>query len=165
MAITFRRFALLQALLVWQGGFLFYAAFVVPEGTDLFGATGQGAVTARVTDTLNLLGAVGVAVFAIELSYTRDPSPRRTAWRWWAWGVALLCQAVLFYVHLLLDYLMDDARRRVVVVGPFYAVHTVYLHTSTVQWLACLLLMWLTLRAWRAEDADPRIQSPSQNPS
>ena len=165
MVLILRRYLLLQALMVWQGGFLFYAAFVVPEGTDLFGPTGQGAVTARATDTLNLIGVIGLAVFALELGLTRDPDARRTARRWWAWGVALLCQGLLFYAHLLLDYFMDDARRRIVVVGPFYPVHAVYLHGSTVQWLACLLFAWWTLRAWRAEDADPQIQSPSQNPS
>ena len=165
MTAPLHRFLLVQTLLLWQGGFLFYAAFVVPAGTKLLGAAGQGAVTARVTDALNAVGAVGLATFALELSLTRDPNRRRTACRWWTWGVALTCQGLLVYLHLLLDYFMDDARRRVEVVRPFYPVHRVYLWGSTVQWLACALLMWWTLRAWRAEDGGPRIQSPSRQSS
>jgi hypothetical protein len=154
MLLTFRRFLVVQALLLWQGGFLFYAAVVVPAGTKLLGPAGQGAITARVTDALNVAGAVGLAVLALELSLTRDSNSRRTACRWWTWGVALLCQGLLIYLHVLLDYFLDDDRRRVVVRTPFYPVHRLYLWASTVQWLACLLLTWWTLRAWRAEDGE-----------
>jgi hypothetical protein len=150
--ITFRRFAVVQLLLLWQGGFLFYAAWVVPAGTRLLGAVGQGAITARVTDALNLIGLAGVGVFALELGLARDPDPRRTARRWWAWGVAMLSQFLLLYLHLLLDAFMDPDRRRVVIGPAFYPVHAAYLWTSTVQWIACLLLTWWTLKAWREED-------------
>jgi hypothetical protein len=152
MAILFRRFVVVQLLLLWQGGFLFYAAVVVPAGTELLGRGGQGAITARVTDLLNLIGLAGVAAFALELSLTRDPSPRRTACRWWTWAVVMLCQFLLLYLHLLLDAFMDEERRHVVVNAAFYPVHRAYLWASTVQWLACLLLTWWTLRAWQAED-------------
>jgi hypothetical protein len=150
--MTARRFLVLQVLLVWQGGFVFYAAFVVPAGTQLWGAAGQGAVTARVTDALNGVGLVGVALLAFDLALTRDPQPRRTACRWWAWAVVLVCQFLLFYLHQLLDAFMDDSRRVVVVRPPFYPVHRVYLWVSTVQWLACLLWLWWTVRAWSEED-------------
>ena len=146
------RFVTLQAFLLWQGGFLFYAAFVVPAGTELFGKTGQGAITARVTDALNAVGAVALVLLALELRLTRDSDARRTVRRWCVWGAALACHGLLIYLHLLLDYFMDGARRRVVIAPPFYPVHRVYLWTSTVQWLACVLLTWWTLRAWKAED-------------
>ena len=35
-----RRFAVVQLLMLWQGGFLFYSGFVVPVGTDLLGRVG-----------------------------------------------------------------------------------------------------------------------------
>jgi hypothetical protein len=38
---------------------------------------------------------------------------------------------------------------------PFRTVHRTYLWVSTVQWVACLLLVWWTLRAWAAEDGRP----------
>jgi len=153
MALLFRRFVVVQLLLLWQGGFLFYAACVVPAGTQALGSAAvQGTVTARVTDALNLIGLAGVVVFALELSLTRDPSTRRTACRWWTWGVAMLCQFLLLYLHVLLDAFMDPGRKRVVIGVAFYPVHAAYLWTSAVQWLACLLLTWWTLKAWREED-------------
>jgi hypothetical protein len=152
MAITLRRFLVVQMLMLWQGGFLFYTSVVVPEGTKLLGAAGQGAITARVTDALNAVGAVALAVLALELSRTRDPNTRRTAWRWVAWSVALVCQGLLVYFHMLLDAFMDEDRRYVVVRPPFYPVHRMYLWTSTVLWAACVLLTWWTLRSWRVED-------------
>lgn len=154
---TLRRFVVFQLLLVWQGGFLFYTAFVVPVGTSVLGgAAAQGVITARVTDTMNLIGVIALAMTAWELNYGRDREPRRTAIRWWCWAVALLCQGLLFYCHQLLDAFMDPERTHVIVRSLFYPVHRVYLWVITVQWAACLLLAWLTLRAWREEDGEPR---------
>jgi hypothetical protein len=165
-----RRFLVLQALLLWQGGFLFYTAFVVPVGTRVLsgGAAAQGVITARVTDTLNTLGAVGLAVLAWELSCTRDPAPRRTTARWWCWAVAVICQYLLFVFHQLLDYFMDPGRTSVVIRPPFYPVHRLYLWASTVQWLALLALAWWTLRAWAAEppaQAGPQPRSAGEAPA
>jgi len=142
-----------RLLLVWQGGFLFYTTFVVPAGTEALGSpAAQGVITARVTDWLNVLGLVGLAVLAWELNYSRDLDPRRTAARWWLWGLALACQLLLLYLNLLLDAFMNPARTRVEVREPFYPVHRAYLWASTVQWVACLPLAVLTIAAWRAED-------------
>jgi hypothetical protein len=149
---SLRRFAVLQLLMLWQGGFLFYTSVVVPLGTQLNGPTGQGAVTARVTEWLNLIGAVALAALALDLAFARDPNRRRTACRWWTWFVAFACQYLLFFFHACLDHFMDDARRRVVVREAFYPAHRAYLWVSTVQWLAGLLLAWWSVRAWRAED-------------
>lgn len=149
---SLRRFAVLQLLMLWQGGFLFYTSVVVPLGTKLNGATGQGALTARVTEWLNLLGVVALAALALDVAFTSDPNRRRTACRWWAWFVAFVCQYLLFFVHVCLDHFMDDVRRRVIVREAFYPAHRVYLWVSTVQWVAGLLLVWWSVRAWRAED-------------
>ncbi len=151
---TLRRFLVVQALALWQGGFLFYAAVVVPTGTRLLGAAVQGAVTARVTDALNVLGVVGLALLALDLRLTRDPYRRRAVCRWAGWSFALLCQVLLFYLHLKLESLMDEGRTHVTDQSRFYPVHRMYLWASTAQWLACVLLTWWTLRAWRAEDGD-----------
>ncbi|HEY1191142.1 MAG TPA: hypothetical protein VGE74_26140 [Gemmata sp.] len=147
-----RRFVVVQFLMLWQGGFLFYTSAVVPTGTKLLGAVGQGAITARVTDALNGVGAVALAAVALDLVLTRDPSRRRAWARRVLWLSAVACQGLLFYLHAVLESYMDPARRVVLVVPPFYPTHRVYLWTSTVQWAACLLLVWCTLRAWRAED-------------
>lgn len=146
-----RRFLVLQALLVWQGGFLFYTAVVVPTGTAALGsAAAQGVITARVTESLNVLGVVGLAAFAWDVAAARDPNRRRTAARWACWAVAVVCQCVLFAAHQLLTSYMDADRRVVVNRPPFYPAHRVYLWAATVQWAAMLLLAWWTLRAWAA---------------
>lgn len=147
-----RRFLVFQALLLWQGGFLFYTAVVVPVGTRVLGSgAAQGGITARVTDALNVCGVVGLGLLAWDVASTRDPVRRRTAARWWCWAAAAGCQFVLVVAHQLLDSFMDPGRTYVVIRPPFYPVHRVYLWASTVQWLAGLVLAWLTLRAWAAE--------------
>ena len=154
----FRRFLVVQALMLWQGGFLFYAAVVVPAGTAALGTSAaQGVITARVTDSLNYVGLAGLAVVAWDLAVTRDPSARRTAARWWCWTVALTGQYLQFVCHELLDSFMDPSRSYVVIHPPFRPVHRIYLWASTVQWAACLGLVWFTLRAWAA--ATPRSAS------
>lgn len=149
MGKMFQRFLVLQVLLLWQGGFLFYAAVVVPVGTRVHGPAGQGAVTARVTDVLNVIGGVALAVLVLELSRTRDPNRRRTFRRWWAWIALLLCHGLLIYLHVRLDAILAEYNYL-----EFYPLHRMYLWTSTVQWLACVLLSWWTLWAWRAEDGE-----------
>jgi hypothetical protein len=150
---TLRRFLVLQAFLLWQGGFLFYTAVVVPIGTEVLGsASAQGAITARVTDVMNLVGSVALLLLAWELNHGRDPDCRRSWGRWSCWTVAFLTQALLFYLHWLLDGLMDPGRSYARNRPLFYSVHRVYLWTITVQWLACLLLAWFVLRGWRSED-------------
>ncbi|MDY3556244.1 hypothetical protein R5W24_005407 [Gemmata sp. JC717] len=151
---SLRRFVVVQLLMVWQGGFLFYTSAVVPVGTELLGKVGQGSITARVTDALNAVGVVALAALALDLLLTSDPSRRRALSRWALWVLAAVCQGGLFYLHAVLESYMDPDRRAVMVIPPFYPTHRVYLWTSTVQWAACLLFAWLTLRAWRAEDAE-----------
>lgn len=149
---TLRRFLVVQALMLWQGGFLFYTSVVVPAGTDVLGsAAAQGAITARVTDALNLCGIAALAFVAWELALSRDPNRRRLAARWWCWAVALACQCLLVFLHLMLDYFMDPTRTVVVLRPPFYPVHRIYLWVSTVMWTSGLPLMWWSLRAWSAE--------------
>lgn len=153
MRISLRRLLVLQILLLWQGGFLFYTAVVVPTGTTVLGsAAAQGAITARVTDTLNLFGVVCLAILAVELGLTRDPSAKQTRARWWCWWILFVAQGLLLYFHRLLDAFMDPERTHVVIHPPFYPVHRMYLWASTTQWFVSLVLVWLTLRAWRAED-------------
>jgi hypothetical protein len=148
-----RRFLVFQSLLLWQGGFLFYAAFVVPAGTDVLGsAARQGAITARATDALNVCGLLALALTCLDLAITRDRHGTRTTARWWCWAVAAVCQMALLYLHRLLDAFMSPDRTVVVIHPPFGPVHGAYLWACTVQWVACLGLAWTTLRAWSAED-------------
>jgi hypothetical protein len=156
--LTLRRFLVLQSLLIWQGGFLFYSAVVVPAGTEVLGsALAQGAITARVTDTMNVVGLVSLSLLAFDLRLSRASNLRRMIIRWWCWSLALLCQGLLFYFHFLLDAFMDPARTHVVIGPPFRPVHRMYLWTISMQWFVCLILLWFSVQAWREEDRDGQV--------
>ena len=146
---TSRRFLVLFAFALWQGGFLFYALVVVPVGTDVLGsAAAQSEITQKVTNWLNLIGAGTLAIFALDQSLTRDSSPRRTAARWWIWSLLLVGQYLLFFLHEILDYYIEVGGMR----RPMYLVHRIYLWISTILWSMSLLLIGLNLKAWTAED-------------
>ena len=149
---TLRRFLVFQAFAVWQGGFLFYSAVVVPVGTEVLGSPGlQGEITRPVTDWLNLLGAVWAAVFLWELLADRDPDRRRRRRRWAGWGLVVGLLVALAVLHLKLDTLFDADGRRTDRVA-FRRWHVAYLWVSTAHWALGLGLAWLTVRAW----GDPR---------
>ena len=58
IVILLRRLLVLAAFAFWQGGFTFYAAVVVPVGTEVLGSSmEQGSITRRVTVYLNMAGA------------------------------------------------------------------------------------------------------------
>jgi len=160
MHATFRRFLLLQALLFWQGGFVFYSAVVVPIGTDVLGsASAQGEITALVTVWLNRIGFVFLAILAWDVLATRDSNPRRIIVRQTLGVVVGLLLFLLFYLHDLMDYFLDPTGRTIAMRRPFRIMHIIYLCVSTVHWGIGLALAWLTLAAWREEDRS--LASPS----
>src|SRR5262245_34401873 len=147
-----RRFLVVQSLMLWQGGFLFYATFVVPEGTRILGSpAGQGLITRRVTDSLNVCGVAAVLLCLWDLG----ASGGRNRWRWGLWLGMLLTLGGQLGLHPAMDHLLDeslditsDPGRR----GDFRVLHRVYLWLSTIQWLMAVGYVYLTLRAWRNED-------------
>lgn len=148
-----RRFLVLQMLLLWQGGFLFYALVVVPVGTELLGsATAQGIVTARVTLWLNRIGWLALFAFALDARMTTPRKMPRFVWI----GIATLLHAILvFGLHGPLLERLDFEEHRIRGRDGFYTLHRWYLILSAVQWLAMLAFASLTLAAWRAADSDP----------
>lgn len=165
---TLRRFLVVQAFAVWQGGFVFYSAVVVPVGTGVLGSAAvQGEITRPVTDWLNLLGGVWAAVFLWELLADADPSRPRRRLRWLGWAAAVGLLAALALMHLKLDSLFDEDGRRTDVLA-FRRWHIAYLWASTVHWLLGLLLAWLTVRAWGATTtplARPPAPAPADPPA
>ena len=92
MIIVMRRLLLLIALMVWQGGFMFYGAVVVPVGSEVLGShLQQGFVTQSVTNYLNLIGAMALAVWCWDITTGRAAGGRRL--RWIGWGLRCPSQA------------------------------------------------------------------------
>jgi hypothetical protein len=149
-----RRWLLLWALMFWQGGFTFYGGVVVPVGSDVLGSEReQGFITRKVTNYLNLAGAVALAVWGWDLSAMRGTSPGGRRLRWAIWAGLVLSLAVLVWLHPRLDVLLVPEDAMVLDRHRFRSLHERYLIVSTVQWVGCLLLTALTIRAWREEDA------------
>lgn len=140
---TLRRFLVIQALLVWQGGFFFYAAVVVPIGTREHGSFGQGMVTRHVTDWMNAIGVVAVAVLAWDQWANGDPRGYRRA-RWGLWLVLAGGLAALAVIHPRLEPYIDSTMD----FKTFYLWHRVYLYVASAQWVASLAYVVVLLRAW-----------------
>lgn len=129
--------------MLWQGGFLFYTSFVVPIGTRVLGsAEGQGRITARVTDSLNICGVVALTFMLTDMIRGRNRV------RFCLWLMMAVQQGWLFFLHAQLDGLMDPGRSFVMDRDGFYSIHRAYLITSTIQWVLGLAWLWLTLRTY-----------------
>ena len=139
---TFGHWITLIVFAVWFGGFTFYAAVVVPLGSDVVGSVAQGFITQRVTHWLNALGAVSLALLAWEI--TTLSRSRRLAW--WSWAALGVTWLGLLVAHGLLDRRLDTATFSVENPQEFYRLHQVYLWLSVIQWLACLTIAAVLFR-------------------
>lgn len=156
MTTVLRRLLLLMALMVWQGGFMFYGAVVVPVGSDLLGHRVQGFVTQSVTNYLNGAGAVALAVWGWDVAAGRRAGGRRR--RWFGWGVLVVLLGVLAWLHLRLDDLLVVDEFRILDRPAYRRLHQWYLIVSTIQWAGAVVLAAWSLQAWRDEDAaHPRL--------
>jgi hypothetical protein len=150
--VPVRRFVVLAALFFWQGGFTFYAAVVVPVAQLQLGDRRQGFITRKVTNYLNLSGAIALAPLAWDVLAGRDSVRWRRRARGALWLVLALTLAALYWEHGWLDDLLIPKGGIVTDPELFHPRHRVYLWTSTVQWAAALGYLALTLRAWQVED-------------
>jgi hypothetical protein len=156
----FRRFLAMAALIVWQGGFIFYAAVVVPLSTSVLGSSlRQGVITRRVTETMNVCGVFALALMAWELGTSRDPRIIRHRTRVALFVLMGVAAVMLFRLHGSLGALFDDSDftdPTIIDRRAFRPLHRIYLWTSTVQWGCAVVYLLLTLAAWRQEDRQPR---------
>ena len=143
-----RRFLVIQALLLWQGGFLFYAAVVIPIGSDVLGSSwAQGTVTRHVTDRMNVIGAVALLILAWDQCANVAASCRKC--RWSLWVVMALSLGALALLHpAIASYVDGIGSQSAWDYGTFYFWHRVYMYVSTAQWIAGLGYVAVTLRAW-----------------
>lgn len=154
-ATRVRRFLLLLAIAFSFGGFSFYAAVVVPIGSEVLDPTSQGFVTQQVTHFLN--GAAGVMWLLLiwELVAERKLRPRRVTKQLSVLaGVLGLCCIVLPVIHPWLDALLEADSFSISDVEEFYFRHQVYLWLCSLQWLASLAVIWVLLSNWRQPSAE-----------
>ena len=135
-----RSFLTLLTFSVWFGGFTFYAAVVVPIGTEVLGsATAQGFVTSRVTVWLNVLCALCLTILAWDACHRTTRRSLNAA----VIAIMALIVVSLFFLHPQLLKLLDSSERSVLEPDRFYALHRVYLILSSALWLGGLI--WLAL--------------------
>ncbi len=158
-----RRCLLLWALMFWQGGFMFYGGVVVPVGSGILGSDlEQGWITRSVTNYLNAAGAVALAVWGWELLAEPGSSRGGRRLRWLSWCLLVLALGTLAWVHLRLDELLDLEQSIIIDRRRFRSLHRWYLAVSTAQWLGCITLSAMTIRAWRDGDALPSGRAKAQ---
>ena len=151
--ILLRRFLVVMALLFWQGGFLFYSSVVVPVGQSVLASPkDQGFITQRVTDYMNLAGAVALLVLLVELFLTPANKPWISWTRRASWLVMFLALLGIAGLHIRLDGLLDLEDMEIMDRKAFHASHRWYLWLCTIQWFFGVVYLWLTLWSWRTVD-------------
>jgi len=145
----FRQFLLLVSLMFWQGGFMFYGGVVVDVGGRILGSeTQQGFITQSVTNYLNLAGLVCLLVWTEQLWHERKRGVTKLEWGTLiVMGVSL---AMLAGIHLSMDQSLDSVAVNVINPTRFDINHKLYIGISSLQWLASLTLLFLTLQRWNA---------------
>lgn len=145
-----QRYLLIQTLAIAFGGFLLYAAIVVPAATEVIGSTTQGFVTQRVTNSLNFLSAFAAIMLTWDFVAFRQGRSSKSNLVLISTTICIgVCTLALASLHLRLDSMLDGADRTVRDSNGFYAMHRIYLWIATLQWLASLLATWIVIQPTR----------------
>ncbi|MEM6634195.1 MAG: hypothetical protein AAF694_31250 [Bacteroidota bacterium] len=118
---------------IWFGGFTFYAAVVIPIGTEVIGSTEQGFITQQVSNWLNGIG--GIALIGLAWLAFRIYQHRGFKWLWFFLCISWL---LLLILHPVLDRFLLPGTYEVADPEEFYGWHRIYLLIHTIQWLASL---------------------------
>ncbi|HBE71876.1 MAG TPA: hypothetical protein DDW52_27355 [Planctomycetaceae bacterium] len=141
-----RRFLLFHSLALAFGGFLFYAAVVVPTGSDIVGVTTQGFVTQQVTNVLNLLVVWAVVMLGWEyVAQSKQRSVSANRILLFSTCTIGLSVCLLFWLHQRLDGMLDADLMEVSDSSLFYLLHRFYLWVCTIQWMCSLMATWIVL--------------------
>jgi hypothetical protein len=141
---TVRRCLFVWAVAFWLGGFMFYGGVVIDAGAAVLGShVKQGFITERVTDRLNLAGAVALPVILWNLARVYRLRGRVTRFLLVAsWLVMAAVQVELFVLHPYMDRLLDASAKMVLDYDRFDTLHTLYLTSSSIQWAAGVVHVW-----------------------
>lgn len=159
------RFLFLLSFALFWGGLTFYTGFVVRISHDVLSDPMDGGlITQRVTVLLQIVGAVTVLLMlwnAFQISrYCKT------------YAVALaLCAAVLggaivglVRVHAQLDAVINVDAAEITDREVFTISHRRYNQLTTIEWLASLAYLPITVAAWRKVDKQEGSSSQNENP-
>lgn len=152
MTLLFRSLLLFSFALFW-GGLTFYTGFVVRISHDVLNDSMEGGlITQRVTDLLQILGVVAVALMIVNAASAWRICRKRAG--------ALMCCAIvlaaslvgLFVVHGQLDNVISIDEAEVIDRDKFVVGHRRYNQLTTVEWISSLLYLPIAVSAWRVQD-------------
>jgi len=147
------RVLLLLVFALFWGGLTLYTGVVLRiTHAVLNDPMDGGLITQRVTSVLQILGVVTVVLMACNCVVVVRQSPR--------FGYALIgcatllaCSLIgLFLVHGQLDALIEGETYTITDREAFAVGHQRYNQLTTVEWLACLVYLPITVFAWRSVD-------------
>lgn len=128
-----RDFVALAVFAVWWGGLTFYSLVVVPIGSALFGSHEQGLITQQVTNRLN-----GLSLVALALLFCQVLNRRRLV-LFLTWAIMLISALALLILHVRLDQALASEDDSMPGALSFYQWHRFYLLVTAVQWVAALV--------------------------
>ena len=133
------RLLFLATLSIYIGGFTFYSVVVIRILHDRLERFEAGLITQRVTDALNALGGGTLLLGWCVLGLTvvcRARGDRGSRWQFWPLTISSICLVILVVLHRVMDHKLATGT-----LAGFYPWHRAYLWTSTVQWIANLVLL------------------------
>lgn len=153
MVLICRTFLLLVFALYW-GGLTFYTGFAVRIVHDVLNDPMDGGlITQRVTSVLQILGVLTVLLMGWNCLLVFRQSRRLG---YFLIGFAALVGFSLFglfVIHGRLDAMINVETSSITDQIAFDADHRRYNQLTTIQWLASLLYLPITVVAWRYIDA------------
>lgn len=147
-----RRYIVLLAFALWLGGFTFYTLFVIPTGGKVLdgGERDVGFITQQVTNWLNWLGMPALLIFGWNVWVEEKGRGRFLLIL--CWLIMAVTLVALFLTHSVLDRMLDIKTHKIHGGSIFFDWHRLYMAVASLQWLAGLIYVWLTLGIWRATD-------------
>jgi hypothetical protein len=144
-ALFFCRFASIIAMSVWLGGFMFYGGLVIPILDDAFGQLDAGMlVTRHATSRLNIVGFGTLLVWSVLIGLEARIHPlwARNA-RIFFLMMTAMGLGILVILHMRMSRHLDSQGVR-----DFKPFHRLYLIISTLQWVANMAIVALTIWLW-----------------
>ena len=152
--IWISRILLLLTYSLYWGGLTFYTGFVVRISHDVLSDPMDGGlITQRVTALLQVLGVATIVLMIWNCIVVVRQSPRHGCWLIGCAVLLAFALAGLFVVHGHLDATINIQTAEILDRDAFDAGHRRYNQLTTIQWLACLAYLPITVVAWRSIDA------------